>query len=29
VGLFKNVINFTLLLIANSVTKALGQETIL
>lgn len=29
VGLFKNVINFTLLLIANSATKALGQETIL
>jgi len=29
VGLFKNVINFALLLIANYVTKALGQETIL
>ncbi len=29
VGLFKNIINFTLLLIANGVTRALGQETIL
>ncbi len=29
VGLFKNVINFILLITANSVTKALGQETIL
>lgn len=29
VGLFKNVINFILLISANLVTKALGQETIL
>jgi len=29
VGLFKNVVNFILLITANSVTKALGQETIL
>lgn len=29
VGLFKNVINFVLLLTANGVTRALGQETIL
>ena len=29
VGLFKNVINFVLLMLANGVTKALGQETVL
>lgn len=29
VGLFKNVINFILLMVANFVTKALGQETVL
>ena len=29
VGLFKNVINFILLMLANGVTKALGQETVL
>ncbi len=29
VGLFKNVINFILLLMANSLTRALGQKTIL
>ena len=29
VGLFKNVINFILLMLANFVTKALGQETVL
>ena len=29
VGLFKNVINFILLVLANFVTKALGQETVL
>lgn len=29
VGLFKNVINFILLMLANAVTKALGQETVL
>ena len=29
VGLFKNVINFTLMMVANGVTKAMGQETIL
>lgn len=29
VGLFKNVINFVLLMLANTVTKALGQETVL
>ena len=29
VGLFKNVINFVLLICANLVTKALGQESIL
>ena len=29
VGLFKNVINFILLMLANGVTRALGQETVL
>ena len=29
VGLFQNVINFILLMLANAVTKALGQETVL
>ena len=29
VGLFKNVVNFALLMLANTVTKALGQETVL
>ena len=29
VGLFKNVINFILLMLANAVTRALGQETVL
>ena len=29
VGLFKNVVNFILLMLANFVTKALGQETVL
>lgn len=29
VGLFKNVINFILLMLANTVTRALGQETVL
>ncbi len=29
VGLFKNVVNFILLIAANSVTRSLGQETIL